>query len=156
VGALGRHTEDGAVEIDNNFAERLVKLPAIGRNNWLFVGNEHGGHRAAILLSLIASAEYCEVQTWAWLNAVISELPKWLTSTTGPPDLADLLPDIWLKNHFAHRWKIDNIRKVERQRSKSQKTNFTSRLVLLPHQSSHISCIARSGSPFDNRLQEIV
>jgi len=36
----------------------MMKLPAIGRKNWLFVGSETGGHRAAILLSIVASAKH--------------------------------------------------------------------------------------------------
>jgi transposase len=119
--ALCRYTEDGALEIDNNLAERMVKLPAIGRNNWLFVGSESGGDRAAILLSIVASAKYCQVEPWVWLNAVLTELPVRLASATGPPDLSDLLPDAWLKNHPEHRWKIDDIRKLERERSRQQK-----------------------------------
>ena len=55
--ALCRYTEDGALDIDNNLAERMVKLPAILRKNSLFVGSESGGQRAAILLSIIASAK---------------------------------------------------------------------------------------------------
>ena len=119
--ALCRDTEDGALSIDNNLAERMVKLPAIGRKNWLFVGSEEGGHRAAVLLSLIASAKYCGVEPWAWLNAVLKELPLRLASTADPPDLSDLLPDEWRKNHPEHKWTIDEIRKVERERSKQQK-----------------------------------
>jgi transposase len=125
--ALCRYTEDGALSIDNNLAERMVKLPAIGRGNWLFVGSKQGGHRAAILLSIIASAKYCQVEPWAWLNAVLTELPVRLAAiaTTGPPerppDLSDLLPDVWLESHPEHRWKIDEIRKVERERSRQQK-----------------------------------
>lgn len=121
--ALCRYTEDGALAIDNNLAERMVKLPAIFRKNSLFVGSESGGHRAAILLSIIASAKHCRVEPWAWLSAVLSELPVRLASAsaTGPPDLSDLLPDAWLKTHPEHRWTIDDIRKVERERSRQQK-----------------------------------
>jgi transposase len=121
--ALCRYTEDGALEIDNNLAERMVKIPAMGRGNWLFVGSEMGGHRAAILMSIVASAKYCHVEPWAWLNAVLTELPRRLAKATGPPDLSDLLPDEWLKNHPESRWKIDDIRKVERERSRQQKAN---------------------------------
>lgn len=124
--ALCRYTEDGALEIDNNLAERMVKVPAIGRGNWLFVGSEMGGHRAAILMSMVASAKYCHVEPWAWLNAVLKELPVRLAkakAATGPPDLSDLLPDAWLKNHPESRWTIDDIRKVERERSRQQKAN---------------------------------
>lgn len=121
--ALCRYTEDGALDIDNNLAERMVKLPAIFRKNSLFVGSESGGHRAAILLSIIASAKHCCVEPWAWLSAVLSELPVRLASAsaTGPPDLSDLLPDAWLKSHPEHRWTIDDVRKVERERSRQQK-----------------------------------
>jgi transposase len=123
--ALCRYTEDGALDIDNNLAERMVKLPAILRKNALFVGSESGGHRAAILLSIFASAKHCGVEPWAWLNAILTELPRRLASapSTGPPDLSDLLPDAWLKTHPEHRWTIDDLRKVERQRSRQQKSN---------------------------------
>lgn len=121
--ALCRYTEDGALSIDNNFAERMMKPPAILRKNALFVGSESGGHRAAILLSMMASAKCCGVEPWAWLNAVLTELPARLAAApaTGPPDLSDLLPDQWLSTHPQHAWTIDEIRKVERQRSKNQK-----------------------------------
>ena len=126
--ALCRYTEDGALSIDNNLAERLMKPPAIGRKNFLFVGSETGGDRAAILLSVIASAKLCEVEPWAWLNAVLRELPirraaldSATTTSEKPPDLTDLLPDNWLQSHPQHRWQIDDIRKQERQRSRQQK-----------------------------------
>jgi transposase len=119
--ALRRYTEDGALGIDNNLAERMVKLPAILRKNSLFVGSESGGHRAAILLSVTASAKHCGVEPWAWLSAVLRELPLRLASATGPPDLSDLLPDAWLKTHPEHRWIIEDVRKVERERSRQQK-----------------------------------
>lgn len=127
--ALCRYTEDGCLDIDNNTAERMVKLPAIGRKNWLFVGSEAGGHRAAILLSIIASAKHCGVEPWAWLNAVLRELPIRTASVINegrsidnePPDIRDLLPDAWLKNHPEHRWQIDDIRQEERKQSRQQK-----------------------------------
>ena len=124
--ALCRYTQDGALSIDNNLAERTVKLPAIGRKNWLFVGSENGGDRAAILLSVIASAKLCKVEPWAWLNAVLKELPIRMATRTAkdqPPDLTDLLPDAWLKNNPQHRWQIDDIRQLERARSRDQKSS---------------------------------
>ena len=41
----------------------MVKLPAILRKNSLFVGSESGGHRAAILLSIVASSEALRSRT---------------------------------------------------------------------------------------------
>ena len=121
--ALCRYTEDGALAIDNNLAERLMKLPAIGRKNFLFVGSETGGDRAAILLSVIASAKLWEVEPWAWLNAVFRELPLRLATISDPGKPPDLLPDNWLSANPQHRWQIDDIRKKERQRSRQQKIN---------------------------------
>jgi transposase len=123
--ALCRYTENGFLDIDNNLAERMVKLPAILRKNSLFVGSENGGYRAAILLSLVASAKLCQVEPWVWLKTVLTELPLRLENATPdrPPDLDDLFPDQWLKAHPEHRWIIDDIRKKERQRSKDQKAN---------------------------------
>src|SRR5271155_2908127 len=38
--ALCRYTEDGRLTIDNNVSERTLRHQAIGRKNWLFLGNE--------------------------------------------------------------------------------------------------------------------
>ena len=47
---------DGAVPIDNNISEREIKRIVLNRKNSLFVGNERGGHTAAILSSSPAPA----------------------------------------------------------------------------------------------------
>ena len=47
--ALQRFTEDGALEIDNNIAENALRPIALGRKNFLFMGSDEGGRRAAIL-----------------------------------------------------------------------------------------------------------
>jgi hypothetical protein len=46
-----------------------------------------------------------------------------ITASDKPPDLSDLLPDAWLKNNPNHRWQIDDIRQVERKRSRLQKSS---------------------------------
>lgn len=43
--------------LDNNVVEREIRRLAIGRNNWLFMGSEAGGHAAATYLTLIATAK---------------------------------------------------------------------------------------------------
>ena len=47
---------------------------AIGRKNWLFVGSERAGHRAAVLTSLIASCNNNEVEPWAYLKDIFTRL----------------------------------------------------------------------------------
>lgn len=73
--ALNRFLEHGDLSIDNNAAERGMKTPALGRKNWLFVASRAGGHRAALLLSLVASAKANHVEPCAWLRDVFAKLP---------------------------------------------------------------------------------
>ncbi len=55
--ALNRYVEHGALEIDNNGAERSIKPLVLGRKNWLFIGGEAAAHRTSILLTLVHSAK---------------------------------------------------------------------------------------------------
>ena len=110
--ALNRYVEDGDLAIDNNFAERAMRPIAIGRKNWLFVGSEAAGHRAAILTSLIASCKNNFVEPWAYLKDVLTKLPH----KPQQHELIELLPDRWLKLNPNKRWEIAEIRKTERQK----------------------------------------
>ena len=55
--ALNRYVEDGKLEIDNNAAERALRVVALGRKNFLFAGSNQGGVRAANIYSLLGSAK---------------------------------------------------------------------------------------------------
>ena len=112
--ALVRYTEDGLLSIDNNVAERTVKIPAIGRKNWLFVASKTGGDRAAILFSLVASCKANQVEPFAYLQSLFRELPR-LGSDS---ELDELLPDRYLASHPEHRWQIDELRAEERKCSR--------------------------------------
>ena len=48
--ALTRYLDDGTVEIDNNAAERALRVVALGRKNYLFAGSDHPITRIAELL----------------------------------------------------------------------------------------------------------
>tara|TARA_Y100000782_G_scaffold16900_1_gene17294 strand:- start:3572 stop:3976 length:405 start_codon:yes stop_codon:yes gene_type:complete len=54
--ALIRYLEDGAIPIDNNWVENLIRPWALGRKNWLLAGSLRRGQRAAAIMSLIQSA----------------------------------------------------------------------------------------------------
>ena len=79
--ALGRmkkmrgHLENGALELDNNSAERSIRCVALGRKNYLFVGSEGGGKAAAIAYTLIETAKMNGVDPEAWLTWVLKRLP---------------------------------------------------------------------------------
>jgi len=44
------------VDLDNNVAERAMRLVAISRKDWLFAGAERGGQAKAVAISLIETA----------------------------------------------------------------------------------------------------
>ena len=74
----------------NDAAENAVRPLAIGRKNWLFVGSQQAGERAAVVLSLIESAKLNGHDPWEYLKDVFERLP-----TTKQRDLAQLLPHNW-------------------------------------------------------------
>ena len=88
--ALTTFLSDGAVPIDNNAAENAIRPLAVGRKNWLFVGSQLTGERAAVLMSLIESAKLNGHDPWAYLKNVFERLP-----TLKNRDLAQLLPHNW-------------------------------------------------------------
>jgi transposase len=130
--ALCRYTEQGYLAMDNNAAERMVKHPAIGRKNYLFVGNERAGRNAAIFYSLVVSAKLNGVEPFEWLRTLYTRLPYYRSSEAfkqskaGEPVTSDeldpLLPDCWLKENPSHTWSIDTLRREERrQKEKSRR-----------------------------------
>jgi len=88
--ALCRYLDDGDLEIDNNAAERALRRIAVGRKNWLFAGNDNGGHRAAIIYSLIATCQRHGVEPFAYLRDVLGRV-----ATHPSSGIAVLLPDNW-------------------------------------------------------------
>jgi transposase len=88
--ALGRFLADGAVSVDNNHIENLVRPWAVGRKAWLFAGSELAGKRAAMVMSLVQSAKLHGHDPWIYLKDVLERLP------THPNNRIDeLLPHRW-------------------------------------------------------------
>jgi transposase len=52
-----------------------LRPAAIGRKNWLFVGNDQGGRTAAVLFTMIASAKASSADPFGWLRDVLARLP---------------------------------------------------------------------------------
>jgi transposase len=69
--ALTRYRDDGHIEIDNNAAERALRVVALGRKNYLFCGSDAGGERAAAIYSLIGTAKLNGLDPEAYLRYVI-------------------------------------------------------------------------------------
>lgn len=98
---LIRYCENGALSIDNNLSERMVRPVAIGRKNYLFLGSDNGGKAAAILYSVMASAKANQAEPFAYVRDLLMRL-----SGKQPDDLSELLPDKWLTTHpeSRRRW----------------------------------------------------
>lgn len=92
--ALRRYTDTGFLALDNNATERINKLIARGRVNWLFVGSPRGGETAARLLSLVVTCRRLHMDSFLYLRDVFTWLPGL------PADrLDELLPTRWLETH---------------------------------------------------------
>ena len=78
--ALTRYIESGAFPIDNNPIENAIRPIAIGKKNWLFVGSERAGKRAAAIQSLLATAKANQIEPHAWLVDTLNKLPTWPNS----------------------------------------------------------------------------
>jgi hypothetical protein len=87
---LGRFLDDAAVPLDNNASERSLRRVAVGRKNWLFVGNDDAGAVNAGFVSLLASCQMHGLEPWAYLREVFSLLPRWPRSR-----VLELAPASW-------------------------------------------------------------
>ncbi len=48
---------DGRLEIDNNLGENSIRPTAIGKKNWLFIGEAEAGQRSAVIYTIIESCK---------------------------------------------------------------------------------------------------
>ena len=74
--ALTRYVDDGLLEIDNNAAERALRSVVMGRKNYLFMGSDSGGERAASLYSLIATAKLNGLDPELYLRTVLARIAE--------------------------------------------------------------------------------
>jgi transposase len=85
--ALTRYVDDGHLEIDNNAAERSLRVVALGRKNYLFCGSNAGGERAAAIYSLLGPAKLNGLDPELYLHQVLERIADQPISR-----IADLLP----------------------------------------------------------------
>lgn len=87
---LVRYTTDGRLKIDNNVAERAMRDIAIGRKNWLFAQNDEGGHRTAVMYSIVQTCKRNGVNVFEYLRDVLERV-----SSHPASQIDELLPGRW-------------------------------------------------------------
>lgn len=78
--ALIRYADTGHLPIGNNPTENCIRPIALGRKNWLFVGTERAGKRAAAIQTLLGTAKLNGIDPAAWLKDTLEKLPAWPNS----------------------------------------------------------------------------
>jgi transposase len=93
--ALTRYLDDGRLEIDNGEVERLIRLVALGRKNYLFAGSDAGAERAAVAYTILATCTLHELDPWAYIQDVL----KKIAGDWPQREIDRLLPDRWIEEH---------------------------------------------------------
>jgi transposase len=82
--------DDPRIPLDNNASERSLRRVALGRKNYLFVGNLNAGQSLAGLYSLVATCEARSINPFEYLADVIPQVQDYPAAR-----LAELLPGAW-------------------------------------------------------------
>jgi transposase len=90
--SLKEYLINGRLEIDNNLVENAIRPTALGKKNWLFVGQAQAGDRGAVLYTIIESCRRRGINPYAYLRDVLSRLPN-MTNRQVP----DVTPAAWAK-----------------------------------------------------------
>jgi transposase len=86
------YLEDGKIQIDNNLVENAIRPTALGKKNWLFIGEAQAGDRSAIIYTVIESCRRRSINPYAYLKDVLTRLPQ-MTIQQVP----EILPGVWGK-----------------------------------------------------------
>jgi transposase len=86
------YLEDGRIEVDNNLVENAIRPTALGKKNWLFIGEAQAGDRSAIIYTVIESCRRHSIDPYAYLKDVLTRLPR-MTIQQVP----EILPAVWGK-----------------------------------------------------------
>jgi len=100
------YCDDGRYHIDNNLIENAIRPFCIGRRGWLFSDTPAGAAASATLYSLVQTAKANNLEPYAYLRHVLTELPK----AQSLQDIEALLPynidpaALRIDNHLNRRY----------------------------------------------------
>ena len=89
-GELGVFLDDARVPLDNNASERSLRRIALGRKNYLFVGDVASGKSLAGLYSLVATCESRGINPFDYLADVLARVQDHRANA-----IDELLPAAW-------------------------------------------------------------
>jgi transposase len=95
---VGLYLGDGRLEIDNNLVENAIRPTALGKKNWLFIGDAEAGERSAIIYTVIESCRRRGMDPYAYLRDVFTRLPG-MTNHQIP----EIMPVAWAKTQAPQR-----------------------------------------------------
>jgi transposase len=90
---LGVYLDDGRIEIDQNLVENAIRPTALGKKNWLFIGEAEAGQRSAILYTIVECCRRRGIDPFAYLRDILTRLPS-ATNWQVP----DLTPEAWARS----------------------------------------------------------
>ena len=82
--------DDPKLSLDNNVSERNLRLIALGRKNFLFVGNDEAGESLAINQSLVSSCILNDIDPEQYITDVLIRI-----QTHPQSRIDELLPHLW-------------------------------------------------------------
>jgi len=89
---LGVYLDDGRIEIDQNLCENAIRPTALGKKNWLFIGDAEAGERSMIIYTIVECCRRRGLNPYAYLRDILTRLPN---ATNW--QIADLTPEAWAK-----------------------------------------------------------
>ena len=78
------------IPMDNNYGERLIRGPAVGRKNYYGSGAEWSGRLAMMLFSIFATLSLRKINPRTWLNWYFEACAN--SGGKAPADVAEFLP----------------------------------------------------------------
>ncbi len=86
--ALTNFTRAGHLEASNNYSERCMRVVAIGRKAFLFVGSEDAGHAAAIYYSMVETCKANRVNPLTYLTYILTNARNKSITVPTPDEFA--------------------------------------------------------------------
>jgi transposase len=87
---MEEYLKDGEVEIDNNWCEGGMRPVALGRKNWLHLGDQSAGPKIAAILSVVETCRRLDLNLREYLQDILPRLGDWPINR-----VADLTPSAW-------------------------------------------------------------